>query len=310
MKEFRKNENGLFMCEECNNLFVKKDKLSYHINKKHSSTKEYYDKWLKEEGEGLCKICKKETKFTGLKYYYDNCCCKECSKKYKNEQTKISNMINYGVSHTSKLLRVRKKQKNTWAQKSIEDRHKIRKKIENTWINNYGVSNNMNLDTVKEKIKKTCLKKYGVENPSQNDEIKSNKKNTLQTTLLDKYGVKNVSQIPEFFEKSQKKQLKLTRFRNTDIWYQGSYELDFLEKYFDKYTDIKRGPTIKYEFEQKIHYYHSDFYIPSLNLVIEIKNKKLYIRDILKIRQKEIFTKKKGYNYLIIIDKNYTNINL
>jgi hypothetical protein len=122
--------------------------------------------------------------------------------------------------------------------------------------------------------------------------------------------VKNVSQISEFFEKSQKKQLKLQKFKNTDILYQGSYELDFLEKYFVKYPDIKRGPTIKYMFDGEFHYYHSDFFIPSLNLVIEIKNNNLFNKDFNKIKQKEIFTIKEGYNYIIIIDKNYTNLNI
>ena len=91
MKEFRKTDDGLFICEECNKIFHKKDKLAYHINKKHNDLKTYYDKWLKEEDEGLCKICKKQTEFTGFKYYYNNCCSKECSKQYKISQTVLSN---------------------------------------------------------------------------------------------------------------------------------------------------------------------------------------------------------------------------
>ena len=79
MKEFRKNEQGLFICEECNHFFHKKDKLSYHVNTLHDGQKIYYDKWLKDEND-LCKICNKETEF--FKFKYRNCCSKKCSIKY------------------------------------------------------------------------------------------------------------------------------------------------------------------------------------------------------------------------------------
>jgi len=310
MKEFRKTDDGLFICEECNTLFHKKDKLAYHINKKHNDLKTYYDKWLKEEGEGLCKICKKQTEFTGFKYYYNNCCSKECSKQYKISQTVLSNIKHFGVKYASQRKDVNEKQRNTWKNKSKEERHEIRKKIENTWMNNYGVTNNMVLDFVKNKFKETSITKYGVDNPSKNKEIKEKRKKTLQKTLKQKYGVENVSQVNEFFEKSQKKQLRLKQFRNTDLWYQGTYELDFLERYYDKYPDMKRGPSIRYIYNKKVHYYHPDFYIPSLNLIIEIKNINLYNKDKQKIDAKENFTKKEGFNYIIIIEKNYSNLNL
>ena len=61
MKQFRKNKKGLFICEECGGVCIKKEGLSKHISNNHSTKKEYYDKWLKEDGEGMCKICNKET---------------------------------------------------------------------------------------------------------------------------------------------------------------------------------------------------------------------------------------------------------
>ena len=59
MKEFRKIENGLFVCEECGLLCGDKKYLSKHVRKTHN-IKKYYDKWLKEEREGKCKICGEE----------------------------------------------------------------------------------------------------------------------------------------------------------------------------------------------------------------------------------------------------------
>lgn len=94
--------------------------------------------------------------------------------------------------------------------------------------------------------------------------------------------------------------------KNTNIWYQGSYELDFLEKYYDKYPDIQKGPSIKYEFNNKIKIYHPDFYIPSLNLIIEIKSSFWYKVHNLSIIEKEKATVANGFNYIIIINKDYS----
>ena len=57
MKEFKKNQEGHFICEECRKNYVKKDGLSKHINLLHNGVKAYYDKWLKDKNEGKCKIC-------------------------------------------------------------------------------------------------------------------------------------------------------------------------------------------------------------------------------------------------------------
>lgn len=90
------------------------------------------------------------------------------------------------------------------------------------------------------------------------------------------------------------------------VYYRGSYELDFLEKFYDK-IDIENGPAIPYLFEGKTKVYHSDFYIPSRNLVIEIKSKYYYNRfkEQNKIKKKSV--KNRGYNYILILDKDYMN---
>ena len=55
MKEFRKNNEGFFTCEECNKAFSTRRGIGTHIGRKHYN-KSYYDKWLKENGEGLCEL--------------------------------------------------------------------------------------------------------------------------------------------------------------------------------------------------------------------------------------------------------------
>jgi hypothetical protein len=91
-------------------------------------------------------------------------------------------------------------------------------------------------------MKKTFLKNYGVENPFQSDKIKRQ----ILKNNLKKYGVEYPQQNKEIHEKGQKTAKLLKIFKNTTIWYQGSYELDFLEKYYNKYPNIECGPSIKY----------------------------------------------------------------
>jgi uncharacterized C2H2 Zn-finger protein len=237
MKEFRKTKDGLFICEECGKIFDRKCDLGRHVNKYHNNQKEYFDKWLKENNDDVCKICGNLTKFNGLSGKgYKNCCCKKCSNKYDG----------------------------------IRTHEEIFKKYGNC---GYGLEKN------KATIKQNNLKKYGVENPAQNKEI---------------------------YEKGQKTRLEIKKYKNTNIWYQGSYELDFLEKFYDKFPDIQRGPDIKYIFEGKNKVYHPDFYIPLLNTIIEIKSTWTYNSIIDTIKEKATIAN--GFKYLMILDKDYSSL--
>jgi hypothetical protein len=200
----------------------------------------------------------------------------------------------------------------------------------------------------REKSKKTCLEKYGVEHPSQNDEIfQKIKRSTKETTgyecnfqnrklmndsMMKKYGVKNVMQTEltqnnhkktmlkkygveysmqniEIFTKAFKTRISLKQFKDTDIWYQGSYELDFLEKYYEKFPEIRRAPSIHYRFNKKEKVYHPDFYIPSLNLIIEIKNSYLvkHFRYLCNLKKKATIAN--GFNFIMIVNKKYNKFN-
>lgn len=55
MKEFRKNGQGNFIYEECGKTFKNLKGLSPHIKYMHFSQKEYFNKWLKEKDDNICK---------------------------------------------------------------------------------------------------------------------------------------------------------------------------------------------------------------------------------------------------------------
>jgi hypothetical protein len=404
MKEFKKNKQKLFICEECNNTYKRIQSLSKHISLIHyNNKKEYYDKWLKDKNDNMCKICNRETKFNNLNSGYKNCCSEKCSFKYTSRQIEISKFKNHG----NKNYNNREKCKQTNFEK-YGMYYTATQEYKNTLLKNFGVENVFQLETVKEKIKQTtlknhgveyamqskevkekgkqtkkekygneyytnrekssetCFKHFGVKNPLQSKEIRNkgkqtkkekygdenytnlektkqtkqkrygdenynNKEKTKQTNLknhgvecsfqcketkekgkqtcLKNYGVEHPNQNKEIFEKAQKNAFKIKYFRNTNIYYRGSYEFDFLEKYYNKYPDIQNAQSIKYKFNENQHYYFPDFYIPSLNLIIECKNSYLVKRDKLQIKAKKKATIINDFKYIMIINKNYNDFN-
>jgi hypothetical protein len=295
MKQFRKNSEGHFICEECGKTYNTKRGLGLHIKHKHyNDKKEYFDKWIKDQNDGICITCGEETPFNHQWNRYEKNCSRDCIKKYNYNQTKDGNLKKYGV-------------KNQFQRKEITS------KIKEIKIEKYGIPHSIH------KTRETLLKRYGVDNPSKLEWVKqkisvSNKKCSLEAlqkrknSVHNKYGVENIMQNKSIFEKSQKTRFLRKKFKDTDVFYQGSYELDFLEKFYDK-IDIENGPSIPYLFEGNLHVYHSDFYIPSLNLVVEIKNSYLFKRDYNKINEKEKAVISNSFNYCIIINKDYAEFN-
>ena len=107
---------------------------------------------------------------------------------------------------------------------------------------------------------------------------------------------------------------------NIEISYTGSYELDFL-KFLDIAMDFDGedviGPsphTYYYIYEGKKHFYFPDFFIPSLNLEVEIKdggdnpNTHHKIVEVDKVKEKlkdEVITKNGTFSYIKIVNKEY-----
>lgn len=142
--------------------------------------------------------------------------------------------------------------------------------------------------------------------------------------MLKKYGKKHLLDDPEM----QKKMLEARSIagsytfsdKKTKITYVGSYEKDFLE-FYD--TMLKLDPEdimdcdiiFNYKYEKENKFYMPDFYIPSLNLIIEIKdggdNPNLHpkIQKIDKEKEKlkdEAVVKSNSYNYIKIVNKEYS----
>jgi len=92
----------------------------------------------------------------------------------------------------------------------------------NTTLKKYGVPYYSQTDECKERIITTNLKKYGVSNYAKLDECKDKMRNTN----LERYGFPYAIQSNLFLNKALKCKIKQY---NDDLYYQGSYERDFLE---------------------------------------------------------------------------------
>lgn len=147
---------------------------------------------------------------------------------------------------------------------------------------------------------------------------------TFQNRMIGKYGKVTLLNDPE----QQKKMLSHRKISNEYVWsdrvhktlYTGTYELSFLE-FLDKIMDfdpddvIAPSPhTYTYIYEGAPHFYIPDFFIPSLNLEIEIKdggdnmNQHPKIQAVDKVKEKlkdEVMaSNSKNFNYLKIVNKD------
>lgn len=233
-----------------------------------------------------CDICGNIKK---LPYqYYNNsikkggyfCCSRKCAKHKRSESLNK----NYGVNYPTQS-------------------EKIKEKIKKINFERYGVEHNSQRLDIKEKKRKTSLKNYGVENPSQSSIIKLKKENT---SILN-FGVKYYCQSQKFNDTFK---IYLKKYKNFNLHYQSSYELDFLNycndnNYIIYVSDYNK--SIKYQFNNEEKIYYPDFFIKNLNLIIEIKSSYWYNKFFDKNQAKINCCEKLGYNYLFIIDKNYSD---
>jgi len=333
MKQFRKNSKEEFICEECGKTYIRINDLGKHINKHHTSSKIYFDKWIKEETDGICS-CGNSTEFWSLPKGYKKSCSKECitklikQKKFQNHgDENYTNRVKakqtcieiYGVKNPLENQEIRKKIENTKKEKygneyfnnyekgkktKIERYGKDfsnRKKANDTCLERYGCKFTFEVEEIQEKSKQSYIERFNVENPFQSEEIKDK----IKQGYIEKYGVEYPAQVKEIHEKQQKNSFYSRKYKHTNINYRSSYEFDFLEKYYNEFSDIVNGPTLRYKYNNKNKIYYPDFYIPSLNLIIEIKNSYLLEKDKDKLILKEKTVKDNGFQYIMIVNKDY-----
>lgn len=205
------------VCEICKRKFKNLIGLGAHLKVHSLSSNEYYDKFFKTLGDGICKNpnCNNPTKCKGLNGY-DKYCSEKCSTLDPSIQKrmKMSMMKNHGVEHALQsdviFEKLKKENKKKYGVEFPQQRQEIREKTNRTNKKLYGGNAPLcSADVVtkfkvkikelgkdwnnRNKAKGTCIKRYGKDNISKVPEIQKRK----EETCLKNYGVRFISQTED-----------------------------------------------------------------------------------------------------------------
>jgi len=302
-----KNEN-LYYCKKCSNIRFKKtsiEKYGVEHPLKNEDIKNKLEKTNIEKYGFKCSLQNEEIKIkvkkTNLIKYDTEFFINSNYFKIKSEETLLEK---YGTTIPLHNEEIKNKLKVTnlkrYGNENLFKSDVIKEKIKKIKLERY---NNINYNNRK-KYKQTCLNKYGMENPMQNEKIK----NKLKNIIFEKYGVNYPAQNIDIYNKMIAKGFFIKEYKQSGIYYQGKYELDFLEKYYE-YNIISKHLKIDYIYNNNNYSYYPDFFVEKLNLIVEIKSSYWYNFYLEKNLAKEKACKEQGFNFIFIIDKNYDIFN-
>lgn len=293
--------NKEYKCLVCGQSFDSARVFSYHLWTHNISQKEYYDKYLKSECDGICQECGKKTKFIKLSKGYAKFCSVKCSNKNKDKQQKAEQTTfqHFGVKHPAQSPIVQNKMAQTTfnnysvyniSQLSTVSQHKSETMLSNwneyhdeyvektkiTSLSMYGYESPNQSPIVQKKQQDTCYKNYGVRNCQQSLIIQ----NQTQQTVLSKYGKRFYTQTDEYKQKCIKtsrqhynvdhpmqcREVMLKtkqKFRKDGKVYDSSWEYYYEQYLIQNNIKFEYQPDIFfwYEFNGKKHRYYPDFAI-------------------------------------------------
>lgn len=259
-------------CEICDRKFNNSRVLGIHISTTHEmSKKDYYDKFLKrDENEGKCLECGKETGFITLVKGYRMFCSVKC---LNQSQYHIKHCIetytkNY-IDNKDNKKDLNERTRNTCLEKYNGigfASQELTKKYNETMLLKYGHTNPSQVKEIQEKTKLTNLEKYGSENVYASDLIIKK----IKETNLDRYGetswakskegrefLKIFTNSKEYKDKQYETKEKNNSFNTSKI--ENKLELELKEIF----------PDLETQYKSELYPFNCDFYIPSLDLYIE-----------------------------------------
>lgn len=235
-------------CQICGQFCKNLQSLHTHIRLHKVSDKDYYDTYLKQNGDGFCPMCNKPTRFYGLRGYR-RYCSMSCATSSPEAQEKIreTSQRKYNTNSPNQVSKIKEKQKRSLienfgddfgserykrASKTMQDKFGVdnmfeikeiqrkgvdtshspeaNKKRKTTYREVYGTDHHWQNEDIQRKVKQTLEEKYGegVENSFQAEEVKDK----IKSTMTEKYGVPYAQQSEELKEKAKK-----TRRENTKL---------------------------------------------------------------------------------------------
>jgi hypothetical protein len=157
----KKIEDYSIECKECNEFFINSSHLTYHIEKMHMSSEEYYNKYISNI-KGSCKWCEKPTKFKTINKGYDSFCYNtDCNVNYYN---KYHNRHQCGDKISKSLVENKNSptQKEYWMKKGMNEENAIKMVSERQTTNSINAIMKRNKCSRKEanQIRKEITKKW------------------------------------------------------------------------------------------------------------------------------------------------------
>lgn len=207
--------------------------------------------------------------------------------KEVQEKIKQTNLKRYGHENAAKNPMIQSRMRETCLAKyGIENvlskaspfRDKADKNSKEAVQEKYGVASTFSVPDILNKRKDTWLKKYGAIHPHKNRSVRDN----YNTTVKENWGVEHPMQVAEVLDKNVKNAKKSKKF----IYPSG--KMIMVQGHEPKALEILLNEGIKEEHilnlrvdmpgiwyldaNGKKHRYYPDFFIPHLNLVIEVKS--------------------------------------
>ena len=257
----------MIKCLICEQVFEKQILFTNHLKKDHNMTyKNYYDSYIKNENEGKCLFCGKDTKFERGKYR--DYCCVSCMRQSSIIQNRIKQTCidKYGgVGLASQRIKNKAEQTNIekygvrnpyMSEQTKEKAHSTEalKKYKQTMMSKYGVESPMQLDANKQKmvqvthtsnankkrmnsIKKSNLELFGVEHNFQREDVKQSIKNSRIRKQLDFCAEYDCTPLTELIAKYGtgwcQSNLQIDSVYNGNARYIKNYEIDKIKKYVE-----------------------------------------------------------------------------
>lgn len=234
----------MIKCLICDIDLEKQIHLTNHLKKYHSMNyKQYYDTFLKNDKDGICLTCGKETKFE--RNQYRQFCSVKCMRQNVDIQKRITqtNIKRYGGTGLASK--------------------EIKLKVENTNLEKYGVKNSYQIDHVQ----KNAHKLENIRKSIINFELTNNC--TWIRHLIEKYGHGwlNANLNIDYVYFKNHRYVKNSDISIIENYYNQKYKhfensvLSYIRTFYD-------GEVICNS-KKYIYPYELDFYFPELNIGIE-----------------------------------------
>lgn len=325
-------DRGKVCCICGESVYKVRSVIGRHLKNKHNMTKkEYYDTYFFREMDGACLNCNLPTKWVDDFFIYRTHCSISCSvsSQWKNHdfQTMMSNKTSMQVSEYWKNEEYRKAQSERMSKISTEQwnnsEHRemmsnaMSKCLTERWkipefremrldVSSKVMNKNWENPEFREKMA-TVMKNLWEDSNHREKMLKVSSKTLSDLWKCSEYRNKMCSILSERASNQLKDSTNMfsNRKGNKAIYngvnYRSSWEVNLAKSLDDL------GIDHVYEFEtfilpDGIHRYTPDFYLPQLNLVIEVKPE-YFITDSVVMKMEHL--KSFGYETMILSEKNW-----